>query len=145
MALERANPLPPGRYSIFVIGPENIAAFNVFLAELSELVKVESSELINPTALEDAKAVKEFIIFRVIAPVPFDQKRFGFPSTAGPDVKSSSDTVQQPDLPPDDAPERLASGVFAVAVAVLVAGAGVGLGYLFFAAKARAAAAKAAA
>lgn len=119
MPLERRNPLPEGRYSIMVIGPADIAAFNEWLVLSRHSVNVEVTEPIAPTSLESALNVKEFVIFNVTEPVIFESKRFGFPDKAGPEIKSSADTVQAPDLPSsDETTADIATGIKALAGAV---------------------------
>ena len=40
-----------------------------------------------------------FFIFRVLQPTHFDQRSFGFPTVATPDVQRAADTAQRPDAP----------------------------------------------
>lgn len=90
--LERRTPLPVGRYWLDV--PESKTSdFNGYLAASIERVKVEVTE--------GEGEHGTFYIFRVLSPVPWFATNFGFPNTAGPEVKSRADTVQAPDLPKD--------------------------------------------
>jgi len=90
--LERRTPLPVGRYWLDV--PANKTGdFNGYLAASTDRVKVETTE--------GEGEGGTFYIFRVLQPVPWFAVNFGFPNTAGPEVKSRADTIQAPDLPKD--------------------------------------------
>jgi len=92
MTLERQNPLPVGRYWIDV---QNAKAeeFNGFLASHKTTIHTEVTEG------DGAEGGTTFYIFSVSKPVTWLPINFGFPTIAGPEIKSKSDTVQRPDLP----------------------------------------------
>lgn len=101
-AVERRNPLPPGRYWIDVFGTD-IELFDMWLKGNGAIgfVDVLSTEFFDekpavPPFLESRPA-RNWILFRVNAHTPFNQTEFGFPTIAGEDVSSSSDTVQRPE------------------------------------------------
>lgn len=94
---ERRNPLPPGRYWIAVVsrGNSELDHFRQWVQANPSRVKVEKSEPLGGGTSNGA-----FFIFNVVAlPIRFDQKQFGFPNVAGPDVQRAADTVQRPPVP----------------------------------------------
>lgn len=101
-AVQRANPLPPGRYWIDVFD-DNIPIFDQWSLAFSQagLIRVEATEHFDAKPylppFQDSQPERNWILFRVIAPTPFDQLRFGFPTIATPDIDDSSDTVQRPE------------------------------------------------
>lgn len=125
MAVERRNPLPPGVYWIDVFDP-NRQAFAEWLKAFAPVVRLRATEHFGPGTsplhafLQGAWTVspalaalanlvpgtegpaRDWALFEVLAPSPFDAKRFGYPTIAGAEVKSSDDTVQKPDVKPPD-------------------------------------------
>lgn len=106
-AVERRNPLPPGRYWIDVFGAD-IEPFDMWLKGNGAIgfVDVLSTEFFDgqpavPPFL-DARPARNWILFRVNAHTPFNQIEFGFPTIAGNDINTSSDTAQRPD--PEEGP-----------------------------------------
>jgi len=107
--MQRKNPLPPGRYwqDIF---EDQWSAFDAWLTQNADKVHVEENETHIPegdekggniTGIAAGAKARHFYIFTVLSPVMWDQKHWGFPTVAGPAVKSSEDTVQRPELPRD--------------------------------------------
>lgn len=99
----RQNPLPAGRYWVFVSKPHS-AAFETWRAINKDSVHVEVTEATEPaffifTVAESVKVPGGTSTITI--PVQWDANTFGFPSVAGPEVKSSSDVTQAPDLPKD--------------------------------------------
>jgi hypothetical protein len=84
-ALERRNPLPPGRYWIDLFEKDS-AAWLAWRARNG--VKIEVTEHFNSSPPRD------FIIFRTDTPVPWEGP--GYPTIAGATVKASEDTGQRP-------------------------------------------------
>ncbi len=93
MALERRNPVPVGRYWIDVQNSKT-DEFNGFLASHSKSIHTDTTE-----GDSSEEGGTTFYIFKVLTPVTWLPVNFGFPTIAGPEVKSKSDTVQRPDLP----------------------------------------------
>ena len=97
MALERRNPLPPGRYWIDVFG-DNRPRFTTWARQQKASVKVRVTE-----SDVNSEPPREWHLFDVSAPVPWDAQTFGFPTVAEPEVQTSQDTVQRP--PPEPEPD----------------------------------------
>jgi hypothetical protein len=99
MALERRNPVPIGRYWVDVFdqvsthpatkGQNTQTAFRDWLRRNASTVKSESTQSF------DSKPARDFYIFRVTAPTPWEGP--GFPEVAPAAVQSSADTAQRPD------------------------------------------------
>jgi hypothetical protein len=89
-AMERANPLPIGRYWVDVFTPQE-AAFQDWLKRNKGNVAVTTTESFEPI---DDYPGRVWRVFEVNAPVPWEGP--GFPTIAGADIKSSDDTVQRP-------------------------------------------------
>lgn len=90
--LMRQNPLPVGRYWIDVFGDNRDKMFAWANAN-SAAIKTEDTESFDATSDFPAR---DFYIFSVLAPVPWDGVTFGYPTVADSSVKSSDDTVQKP-------------------------------------------------
>ena len=120
MTEERRNPLPVGRYWIDVSKePVPLGTWQGFLAASSGFVHVETTE-------DDPDF--SFFIFTTSKELVWPEG-IGFPSIAGPDIKSRADTVQRPDPQPDfidtiPTPTQMFKGV-SDAVTLLVVAAGV--------------------
>ena len=128
MALERRNPVPPGRYWVDVFdqvsthpathGQNTQTAFRDWLRRNAATVQSESTQSF------DTEPPRDFYIFRVLAPTLWEGP--GFPEVAPASVQSSADTAQRPDPekdPLDQLGDALGSAgsqasalVFAVAV-----------------------------
>jgi len=95
----RKQPLPVGRYWITIIsipgGASKLDAFNGWIGSNPTRVLLERAEA--PAELTDNNG--GFFIFRVLKPITFDQKQFGFPNDAGPEIQHASDTIQRPPVP----------------------------------------------
>lgn len=102
MALEKADPLPVGRYWIDLFGPpvgkvalDGRAFFETWREKFSDRVRVRVSESF------DSDPPRDFRIFEVIDPAPWGDimaSKLGFPTVAPPDIQTSDDTVQKPDV-----------------------------------------------
>jgi hypothetical protein len=110
LALERRNPLPPGRYWLDLFPPlaagrpDGQKRFAEWVREHSGAVMVESTESFNTSP------PRQFVIFRTSRDVPWGNEMgaaVGFPTKApssGPGaVRSSDDTVQRPSPEPSSA------------------------------------------
>lgn len=126
MALERRDPLPPGRYWLDLFPPlvpgrpDGRKHFAEWVKEHTGAVLIESTESFASTP------PREFVIFRTSRSVPWGRHMgdvLGFPTIAPSSgagaVRSSSDTVQRPP------PESNANG----ASALLILGALLALAY----------------
>lgn len=88
MAVETQNPLPAGRYWIDVSkDPVPLGTFQGFLSAFKEFIHVGVTE-------DDPEF--SFFIFTTSKPLVWPQG-IGYPTIAGPEVKSRADTVQRPD------------------------------------------------
>lgn len=90
-AIERANPLPAGRYWVDVFTPQE-AAFQAWLQKNKSNVAVTTTESFDPI---DSYPGRVWRLFEVNAPVSWEGP--GFPTIAGANVQTSGDTVQRPD------------------------------------------------
>lgn len=88
MALERANPLPPGRYWVD-LSPDDKLPFNVWLGENRGAVVVRASSA-------DASNGWEWVLFEVTAPAMAFWRGPGYPTIADASVRSESDVKQVP-------------------------------------------------
>ena len=94
MAMQRqVSPIPPGRYWITVVGPENIADFDQWLRDMAGAVRVETSQ-----QTKRGSASAGFVIFVVPeGRQPFlNPAQFGFPNFAGPEIHSVEDVIGRP-------------------------------------------------
>jgi hypothetical protein len=102
MALERTNPLPVGRYWIDVNNSKT-DEFNAFMASHKGSARVEVTEGDGSEEATEGNTSEKggttFYIFTVSKPFTWLSVNFGFPTIAGPNIKSKSDTIQSPDLP----------------------------------------------
>jgi hypothetical protein len=94
-ALERANPLPPGRYWVDVFETDS-PNFSTWLAANKGAVSIVSTEHFDANAGGPAR---DWVLFQVSTPVAWQGP--GFPTIADASVTSSSDTAQRPDPTPD--------------------------------------------
>jgi hypothetical protein len=90
-AVERANPLPPGKYWVDVFTPQE-AAFQDWLHRNKANVIVTTTESFDPTM--DGSPGRVWRLFEVGTPVTWEGP--GLPTIADPGVKSSEDTAQRP-------------------------------------------------
>lgn len=90
-ALERRNPLPPGKYWVDVFTPQE-AAFQDWLRKNKGSVSVITTETFAPI---DDYPGRAWRLFTVQAPVAWEGP--GFPTIAEPGVETSEDTAQRPD------------------------------------------------
>jgi hypothetical protein len=125
--IERRQPLPPGRYWITVTssdsGPDRMTHFLQWTAANAQTVIVDKTEPLG------GNVNGVFCIFTVLQKTSFDQKQFGYPNVAGPEINTSDDTVQRPPKPtPGDVLADIFGDIFSSGVgrfAIIV-----GLGYL---------------
>ena len=93
-ALQRDNPLPPGRYWIDVFGEDlqsQFSRWNLDNASSVRVVAVEHFEAIGGFKSRD------WILFDVSLPTDWDAVMFGFPNIViGDEIQTSDDTVQKP-------------------------------------------------
>jgi hypothetical protein len=94
-ALQRANPLPPGRYWVDVFETDS-PAFSSWLAVNRATVNVVSTEHFDQNAGGPAR---DWVLFQITGPTPWNGP--GFPTIADPSVTSSSDTAERPPPAPD--------------------------------------------
>lgn len=93
MALERRNPLPPGRYwQDILLGKQPM--FEIWLRKYKGTVILEERTE-NPNA-DNIESSTTTFLFRTTAPVQWDQKNWGYPTKAGANVQTQSDTVDKP-------------------------------------------------
>lgn len=121
MAVERRNPLPPGRYWV-TLEPLDFDAFAEW-KDSTKRVRLEASELHDA---EGGRPAFEFDVFRVVdGPVAYPFEKFGAPNIAGEEINSFSDVVQAPDVHEPTAGELVEKienvGKFALAGAALLA------------------------
>lgn len=90
--LMRQNPLPAGRYWIDVFG-DNRDKMSSWVTTQVGAVKVQDTESFDETSDFPAR---DFYIFQVVSPAPWDAVTFGYPTLADSAVQSSDDTVQKP-------------------------------------------------
>ena len=98
MALVRTQPLPAGRYWIDVRG-EQLDAWMAWIKANPGTVTVEHAEPVEVTPFIGPAVGITFFIFSTARPLQFDQRLFGFPSSAPADIKSANDTAQRPPTP----------------------------------------------
>lgn len=118
MAVERRDPVPAGRYWVF-LKKEEIPAWQSWVKNSSPNVAVVASETqfvtpdgmlwaVSPesaTRLDVLKEARgEWILFDVKAPTPW--VGFGFPTIADGSVKSSTDVITAPSPEPDVHPSE---------------------------------------
>lgn len=96
-AMERANPLPPGKYWVDVF-PPNMDAFSAWTVKNAATVHVDASESFSGSTDNDPPP-RDWWLFTVSAPTTWEGP--GFPTIATPDIHSSSDTVQRPPPTPN--------------------------------------------
>ncbi len=126
MALERRNPVPPGRYWLDVFG-DNRSLFMQWLKAANSDSAGNFVDNVVPVKYEqypDEGAGRDWHLLEVKRPVAWNAVLFGYPTIAGGNVHTSEDTiiapppVEQPTLP--EALERSAKTV----ASVLAIGAG---------------------
>ena len=91
MLQRQVEPIPPGRYWIWLESPD-IRDFDDWLRDMHGAVRIEVAEL-DTTAGQPAN---QFLIFNVPeGRMPFlNPHQFGFPSFAPPNIRSSQDVLQ---------------------------------------------------
>lgn len=96
LGLERKNPLPVGRYWVFRLGAEQIAAFDqwVNVHRRMKALRVIASEFD-----QESKPIQTFTVFEVLAPNAVVWQGPGLPDRAPAHVTSSQDVVQAPVVP----------------------------------------------
>lgn len=114
MAVERRDPVPPGRYWVY-LDKEEIPTWAKWLEQFPGSVRVIATEVqaitphgviwaIKPDLEIIKTAVGEWILFDVLRPVPW--VGFGFPTiVTDPNVKGTSDVMTAP--VPEDSVDRI--------------------------------------
>lgn len=92
MALERRNPLPPGRYWVDILTPK-LTSFELMLEREKDNVVVETREY-NPNSSNFNASTTTFL-FRNARPFPW-QQGWSLPNRAGTEVQTPADTLQRP-------------------------------------------------
>jgi hypothetical protein len=108
MAVEKRDPLPPGRYWV-TLHPEEIETWYAWVERNRPNVHVINNEVQTVTpdsfiwavtpfgeVIKEAKAY--WIVFEVKAPVAWIG--FGYPTIAGPRIESTTDVIQAPEAEP---------------------------------------------
>lgn len=103
MALERRQPLPPGRYWINVIGKPHELLFQGWALAFRDHVRFEKDELTPeigpPVPMPGAPIVRpqvHWYLFTTDTPLVWLGPSLGFPNIAGPEVQKMDDTIQAP-------------------------------------------------
>lgn len=99
MTVERRNPLPAGRYWQDFFG-ENVELATRYFQDNAGTVYVEASE-------GDDGPDGKWILFKVMEPTTWNALRFGFPTVAGPQIRTRRDTVSGRDTPEKNPLEKL--------------------------------------
>lgn len=91
--LQKADPLPPGRYWIDVF-EDKLAVFQAWFLTTPGVV-MENQEKFEP---EGTYPARTWYLFEVKKPAPWGlATKLGWPTIATADVRTSDDTVQKPD------------------------------------------------
>jgi hypothetical protein len=101
--LMRQNPLPAGRYWIDVFDPNrgtmqlwvNTNAASLSVQDLESFPAVVNGGI---TDTDQNYPARDFYIFTVTNPVPWNAVTFGYPTIAAANINSSDDTVQEPSV-----------------------------------------------
>jgi hypothetical protein len=107
MALQRKNPIPPGRYWIWAGQERNrIAEMEDWLRRNKDAVDVEKREAKGDVALLNIPPDTVFYIFVVKSPgIIFPQRSVGIPNVADATIKTRDDTAKlTPRATPADSP-----------------------------------------
>jgi hypothetical protein len=121
-ALERKNPLPPGRYWQNFIGRTQIEAWNAWALKNQSSLRVINSEDQLPGV--DRPEHIFWVLFQTSAPLEWPGVTMGFPTIATADIATASDTASVPPTPTSaeilaDAFEKIGSKVVTPALTVL--------------------------
>lgn len=137
MATIRENPLPKGRYWLYLIGEEQRGQFEAGKKGLNEahpgLVTVVATTHHNADETGSKEPETDWILFDVSSPAIWDFQRMGSPTEAGKDVTTESDIKSRPEPEKDPLDKlhdelesmgsiaALARGAFGVIIGVAVA------------------------
>lgn len=110
MAVERRDPLPPGRYWVD-IPPKDVLAFNVWKNTHRDAVRVQR--------VSTGSNGWEWHLFEVLAPTPWGG--WGFPNIAGADVEGPESVYQVPVVEQPDPEAIFTKALWAVGGIVLAA------------------------
>ncbi len=135
MATIRENPVPAGRYWLYLIGEEQRGQFEAGKKGLNEahpgLVRVLATTHHEPNETGENEPETDWILFEVSAPALWDFEKMGFPTVAPKDVTTEADIKTRPEPtedPLDALQDRLADlgtlakGAFGVIIGFAVAG-----------------------
>lgn len=138
MATIRENPLPAGKYWLYLIGEEQRGQFEAGKKGLNEahpgLVSVVATthHAANETGSNEPET--DWVLFTVSSPAIWDFEKMGLPTVAGKDVTTEADIKSRPDPEKDPLDKlhdemadmaslaALARGAFGVIIGVAVAG-----------------------
>lgn len=120
-AVERRNPLPPGRYWVDVFWSKR-GAFTAWLSKNAASIKVVNVESY-PGDMDAGYEAREWYLFQVLSPVAWEGP--GLPTVAGSGVTTSDDTVQKP--PPESPGDYLPKLPSAEKLGFTAAAVGLGL------------------
>jgi|SRR5262245_7424249 len=115
MAVERANPLPQGRYWVD-LSPDDLLPFNVWLGQNKGSVAVRASS-------KSATDGWEWVLFDVVAPAMVFWNGPGYPTIAPADATSERDVKQIPIVQgsgPGDFATKLVMGLAPWALAAVL-------------------------
>lgn len=117
--VERANPLPVGKYWVVITGKDQITQFDIWLDANVKIgaLRVDSTQMLSKTPTTSSQLAlllipvwgaivaasrasdpdQEFVVFTVVQPNQvFWIDTFGLPSKSDPEVQSVSDVEQAP-------------------------------------------------
>lgn len=108
----RKNPLPVGRYWIYILGGASQDIFDLWLKKNSDVVKVETKEAIHDPNLSQPDVtppgmpgvpsigtpLQTFYVFNVLEPSIWP-RGVGFPNAADTNVHTTNDVTKRPPIP----------------------------------------------
>lgn len=107
MALERRQPLPPGRYWIDVVGKPGDLIFKGWALAFRDHVHFESEDLtpeLGPVVPSPGAPVVRpqvhWYLFNTDTPLVWLGPSLGFPTIATPDIHTKADTAKRPAVEP---------------------------------------------
>ena len=94
MAMQRSNPLPPGKYWVDVFDPDR-SDFRGWLADNAVTLRVDKQE---DKLARGGYPAETWYLFTVLSPTPWNGP--GFPTIAEGGITTADDVAQRPDPPP---------------------------------------------